>query len=94
MCAMRIFPALLLLACPAPLPAQQQPEDEAHQADRRQTADLNRNAAEAIQKRDARNMATLERYRDAAAAYERRREAWGRRFEACQDGDERACDPE
>jgi hypothetical protein len=91
---MRILVAVLLLACPAPLLAQQQGEDEAHRTDRRQTADLNRSAAEAVQRRDARNIATLERYRAAAAVYERRREAWRRRFDACQGGDDRACDPE
>jgi len=91
---MRLFPALLLLACPASLPAQQQAEDEPHQADRRQTADLNRRAAEVIRRRDTRNVTTIERYRDAAAAYERRREAWRRRFDACQAGEDRACDPE
>ena len=91
---MRLFAALLLLACSAPLLAQQQAKDEAHRTDRRQTADLNRSAAETIQRRDARNVATLERYRDATAAYERRREVWRRRFDACQGGDDRACDPE
>ena len=56
---MRLFAALLLLACSAPLLAQRQAEDEAHRTDRRQTADLNRSAAETIQRRDARNVATL-----------------------------------
>lgn len=91
---MRRLVAVLLFACPVPLVAQQQAEDDAHRADRRQTADLNRNAADAVRRRDARNIVTLERYRDAAAAYERRRDAWRRRFDACQAGDERACDPE
>jgi len=90
---MRRLVAVLLLACPVPLLAQQG-ENEAHRVDRRQTADLNRNAADAVRRRDARNIATVERYRDAAAAYERRRKAWRQRFDACQAGDERACDPE
>jgi len=85
---------LLLLVCPAPLLAQPQESDDVHQADRQRTANLNRDAAQAVQRRDARNMATLERYREATAAYERRREAWRRRFDACQAGDDRACDPE
>lgn len=90
---MRAFVAFLLFALPPPLLAQSQ-EDPAHRSDRLQTANLNRNAADAVKKRNARNDDALQRYREAAAAYERRREAWRRQFDACQSGDERACDPE
>jgi hypothetical protein len=90
---MRAFVAFLLVVLPAPLLAQQD-DDVAHRADRQRTADLNRDAARTLEKRDAGNDAAVQRYRDAVAAYERRREAWRRRLETCQDGDERACDPE
>jgi hypothetical protein len=89
---MRVFVAFLLVVLPGPLLAQQ--DDGAHRADRQRTVDLNRNAARALERRDARNDAAVQRYRDAMAAYERRREAWRRQFEACQDGDDRACAPE
>lgn len=90
---MRAFVAFLLVVLPAPLLAQQD-DDVAHRADRQRTADLNRDAARTLEKRDAGNDAAVQRYRDAMAAYERRREAWRRQFEACQDGDDRACAPE
>jgi len=90
---MRFFLALLLAASPAAAFAQAD-EDAAHQADRRQTAELNRSAARTVDRRNAANAASIAHYRDAEEAYRRRREAWQRRFAACEDGDQRACDPD
>ncbi len=89
---MRILFALMLALMPAVALAQSD-EDAAHRADRRETEDLNRSAAHAVDQRNAANAATLARYRDQREAYQRERDAWRRRFAACQAGDERACDP-
>jgi hypothetical protein len=88
---MHIVFACLLFA--APVAAMAQDEDAAHRSDRLRTADLNRNAGQAIERRDAANAASLRRYHEAESAYQRQREAWRRRFAACEAGDERACDP-
>ncbi len=89
---MRILFALMLALMPAAALAQSD-EDAAHRSDRRETEDLNRSAARAVDQRNAANEATLARYRDAREAYQRQRDAWRRRFAACQAGDTRACDP-
>ena len=89
---MRILFALMLALAPAVALAQTD-EDAAHRADRQTTEDLNRSAARAVDQREAANAATLARYRDQREAYQRQRDAWRRRFLACQAGDERACDP-
>ena len=89
---MRIFLVLFLAALPAAALAQSE-QDAAHRADHRQTADLNRSAARNVDRRNAANAAALARYRDADRDYRRRREDWERRFAACEEGDERACDP-
>ncbi|WP_420139672.1 hypothetical protein [Sphingomonas sp.] len=73
--------------------AQAEDEDAEHRADRLRTEQLNRNAADRVDSRNATNAAAMDRYRDAQAAYQRARERWRRRVEACQDGDYRACDP-
>ena len=89
---MRILFALMLALAPAALLAQSD-EDAAHRADRQTTEDLNRSAARAVDQRNAANAATLARYRDQREVYQRQRDAWRRRFAACQAGDARACDP-
>lgn len=89
---MRILFALMLALMPAAALAQSD-EDAAHRSDRRETENLNRSAARSVDQRNAANEATLARYRDAREAYQRQRDAWRRRFAACQAGDERACDP-
>ena len=89
---MRILFALMLVLAPAAAFAQTD-EDAAHRADRHETEDLNRSAARAVDQRNAANAATLARYQDAREAYQRQRDAWRRRFVACQAGDTRACDP-
>jgi len=81
--------ALLLF----PMTALAQDEDAAHRDDRRQTANLNRDASRAVDRRNATNAAALTRYREEEAAYQRERAAWRRRFAACEAGGERACDP-
>ena len=81
--------ALLLF----PMAALAQEDDAAHRDDRRQTANLNRDAAHAVNRRNASNAAALARYREEEAAYQRERAAWRRRFAACEAGDERTCDP-
>ena len=89
---MRKLLALTILLLPMAARAQTT-EDEAHRADRKQTESLNRSVQRSIDQRNAADAAKLARYRDAAAAYERRREAWRRRVAACEDGDVSACDP-
>jgi hypothetical protein len=89
---MRILFALMLALAPTAALAQSD-EDAAHRADRRETEDLNRSAARTVDQRNAANEATLARYRDARETYQRQRDAWRRRFVACQAGDARACDP-
>ena len=89
---MRILFALMLALMPAVAFAQSD-EDAAHRSDRRETEDLNRSAARAVDQRNAANAATLARYQDQREAYQRQRDAWRRRFAACQAGDARACDP-
>ena len=82
----------MLALVPASAFAQAE-EDEAHRADRQQTQDLNRNVQRSVDQRNAADAAKLARYRDAAAAYERRRAEWRRRVAACENGDDRACNP-
>lgn len=89
---MRSLFALMLVLMPAAALGQSD-EDAAHRSDRRETEDLNRSAARAVDRRNAANEATLARYRDAREVYQRQRDAWRRRFAACQAGDTRACDP-
>jgi len=89
---MRLFLALMLALVPASAFAQSE-EDQAHRADRQQTQDLNRGVQRSVDQRNAADAAKLARYRDAAAAYERRRAEWRRRVAACEDGDDRACNP-
>ena len=89
---MRLFLALMLALVPASACAQAE-EDEPHRADRQQTQDLNRNVQRSVDQRNAADAARLARYRDAAAAYERRRAEWRRRVAACENGDDRACSP-
>lgn len=86
----------LLAAALALLPTTsfaQAEEDAEHRADRIRTEQLNRNAADRVDNRNAANAAALDRYHDAQAAYQRARERWRRQVEACQYGDYRACDP-
>ena len=90
---MRIFLTLFLAALPAMALAQSD-QDAAHKADRRQTADLNRGAANTVDRRNAANAAALSRYREANQDYRRRREEWERRFAACEAGDRSACEPD
>ena len=90
---MRILFALMLVFAPVAVLAQPE-EDAAHRSDRLATEDLNRSAAHAVDQRNNANAATLARYREAREAYQRQREAWRRRFAACQTGDTRACDPD
>ena len=89
---MRLFLILLLALVPATAFAQAD-EDAAHRADRQQTQDLNRNVQRSVDQRNAADAAKLARYREAAEAYERRRAEWRRRVAACEDGDDRACNP-
>ena len=89
---MRFFLFLMVTLLPAAAFAQTA-EDEAHRADRKQTEDLNRSVQRSVDRRNTDNAAKLARYRDAAAAYERRRAEWRRRVAACENGDTRACDP-
>jgi hypothetical protein len=89
---MRILFALTLALIPAVALAQPD-EDAAHRADRQTTEDLNRSAARTVDQRNAANDQTLARYRAAREAYQRQRDAWRRRFAACQAGDTRACGP-
>lgn len=89
---MRLLLAMMLAAVPASAFAQTE-EDAAHRADRQQTQDLNRGVRRSVEQRDAADAAKLARYREAAEAYERRRAEWRRRVAACENGDDRACDP-
>ena len=89
---MRCLLAFALLALPAASLAQAE-EDAEHRADRLRTERLNREAGARVDRRNGANAAAIDRYRDAQAAYQRAREEWRRRLAACEDGDERACDP-
>ena len=89
---MRLFLVLMLALVPASAFAQAE-EDDAHRTDRQQTQDLNRNVQRSVDQRNAADAAKLARYRDDAAAYERRRAEWRRRVAACEAGDDRACSP-
>jgi len=89
---MRPFFALTILLLPVAAQAQAV-EDGAHRVDRTQTESLNRSVQRSVDQRNAAGAAKLSRYRDAAAAYERRRAEWRRRIAACEDGDASACDP-
>ena len=89
---MRPLFALTVLLLPVAARAQAV-EDEAHRVDRTQTESLNRSVQRSVDQRNAAGAAKLARYRDAAAAYERRRAEWRRRVAACEDGDVSACDP-
>jgi len=89
---MRLLLVLTLAFLPVCALAQAD-EDDAHRADRQQTQDLNRDVQRSIDRRNATDAAKFARYRDAAAAYERQRAEWRRRFAACEDGDNRACEP-
>jgi len=89
---MRPLFALTVLLLPVAAQAQAV-EDEAHRVDRTQTESLNRSVQRSVDQRNAADAAKLARYRDAAAAYERRRAEWRRRIAACEDGDVSACDP-
>jgi hypothetical protein len=77
-----------------PVAALAKDEDAAHRDDRRQTANLNRDAAQAVNRHNAANAAALAHYRDEEASYQRERAAWRRRFAACEARDDRACDPD
>lgn len=89
---MRAFIALMLMLMPAVASAQTE-EDEPHRVDRQHTQDLNHNVQRAVAARQAADDAKLARYRAAEQDYERRRAEWRRRFDACQQGDTRACNP-
>ena len=89
---MRLLLSLMLVLVPASAFAQVE-EDAAHRADRQQTEDLNRGVRRSVEHRNAADTTKLARYRDAAADYERRRAEWRRRVAACEDGDDRACNP-
>lgn len=89
---MRVFLALTLAFAPVAALAQAD-EDAAHRADRAVTQGLNRSVQRSVDQRNAADAAKLARYRDSAAAYERRRAEWRRRVAACEDGDDRACAP-
>jgi hypothetical protein len=83
-----------LLIVPLCLAALAQPafaEDAAHRADRQRTEALNRQAATAVGKRDARNGDGEQAYRAARERYERRMAEWRRRVQACEAGDWSAC---
>jgi hypothetical protein len=90
---MRTLFALALALLATPSFAQADEEDAEHRADRLRTEQLNRSAADRVDYRNANNAVAMDRYRDAQQAYQRARERWRRRVEACQDGDYRACDP-
>ena len=89
---MRMFLALTLALLPAAVFAEAA-EDEMHRADRKQTEDLNRSVQRSVDRRNAADAAKLARYRDATAAYERRRAEWRRRVADCEDGDTSARSP-
>lgn len=80
---------LILSALAAPLAAQE--EDAEHRADRLRTIELNRGAQAKVDARDRSNARVRETNRAAQERYERQREEWRRRVEACENGDYRAC---
>jgi hypothetical protein len=67
-------------------------EDAAHRADRLRTEALNRQAAAAVGKRNARVGRDEGEYRAAMERYERRMAQWRQRVRACEGGDWSACD--
>ena len=71
----------------------QMDEDAEHRADRLRTERLNREAAARVDRRNGVDATAMDRYRDAQAAYQRARKEWRRRLAACEEGDDRACDP-
>ncbi len=89
---MRTLLALAFILLPGASLAQVE-EDAEHRADRVRTEQLNRNAAAAAARRENKNADSIDRYRDAQAAYQRAREQWRRKLAACEDGDDRACAP-
>ncbi|MGC6331164.1 hypothetical protein [Rhizorhabdus sp. FW153] len=80
---------LILSTLAAPLAAQE--EDAEHRADRLRTIELNREAQARVDARDRSNARVRETNRAAQERYERQREQWRRRVEACENGDYRAC---
>jgi len=80
---------LILSALAAPVAAQE--EDAEHRADRLRTIELNRGAQARVDARDRSNARVRETNRAAQERYERQREEWRRRVEACENGDYRAC---
>jgi Ni/Co efflux regulator RcnB len=86
----RIVIALLIIAAvEAPAVAG---EDAAHRADRLRTEQLNRRAGAVVDRRNGRNAAGQERYRQARADYALKMHAWRRQVAACRAGDYSACD--